>query len=432
MPSARTGASVLLGGGGPPRPSFFAGSALLRTVPRLPFRVPARLDAALPLLMACFVLSPKFPVAGIPIRGDDLALAALLVLAAGRPARPRLAAGRAADPSVMVWILAGLASLAAGALQGTLPPGAVPVLTLVKSLQYLAGFGLARALGWPLASAVRCAWRWAGWVALAALAEGTLLLALGGDLRRERIFGNALFPDQTNHLAGFLALGAVLGLGLWPRGAGRRAVLGWMAREALIVAGLMATCSRGALLACAAGSLCAAIWGAGRRAIPWLLAGCVAGLVVAGSLRGGILAEWRVYLRSEALAEAGQSRIGDAERNRLEVWASLLPDIRRYPVLGTGPGSRNRVYYESQLMMTVAETGLVGLACLGGVLLALARAAARREDALGWALLGALVCVLTQGLVAETLIITRIAGPFWLVFGALVGEDGGMPGPAAA
>ncbi|GEM_PF-6508682 len=325
-----------------------------------------------------------------------------------------------ADGPLLLLALCLCLSLAAGALQGSLPGLAMPLATACKQAEYLAGFLIARAVApdWTLERAARLTFRTAAWLGAAALAERQLQVLMGIEEIRIRVFSHALWPDQTNHLAGFLALGAVLGLALRPQERTRLPFWIWTGLEGLILLGLMATGSRGALLATVAGAL---VFAAAQRSWKVLAAGILllaAGVATQG--RGGFTHELVVWQHSEIRQEAGAPRLPEMERNRLDVWTALRGDVLRFPLFGAGPGSRNRVFYESQWVMTLAEGGVLGLAALLLVLIALGRSAIAAGGALGAAMLGILACVVVQGFVTETLLVTRIAGPFWLLWGAFL------------
>ncbi len=330
------------------------------------------------------------------------------------------------DGALLLLALCACLSLCAGALQGTLPGLGMPLATMGKQGEYLAGFLVARASGGSLERTARLAWRTSAWLGVVALAERGVMAWVGDEADDGvRVFSNAIWPDQTNHLAGFMAFGAVLGLALAPREGSRLAFLGWLAGEGLILLGILATGSRGAFLAVVAA---AAVFAVMRRTWKPLALGLL--VLAAGAStrdRGGLLHEYKAYLVSEGFAEAGAPRLPETERNRLEVWTALRADVLRFPLLGTGPGSRNRVFYESQWVMTLAETGVLGLAALLLVLITLGRTALGVGGPWGAVFLGLLACVAVQGLVTESLLVTRIAGPFWLLWGAFLGGRAEIP-----
>jgi O-antigen ligase len=105
--------------------------------------------------------------------------------------------------------------------------------------------------------------------------------------------------------------------------------------------------------------------------------------------------------------------------DRLVAWKSALSTVPDFPLIGLGAGARHRSYYDNQYVMTLAESGLLGLGALLILLLGLAAtlAQARRAWAspLGTGALAALAAVATHSMATGSLIVTMVGGPlFWV------------------
>jgi O-antigen ligase len=234
---------------------------------------------------------------------------------------------------------------------------------------------------------------------------------------------------QPNPYAGFLGLvaplAAVLALWAWVR-PGARLRWVWILRlvlpvvAAVILAGVLASWSRGAWLALAA-ALLAAVAGFSRRAAPAVFVGT--GLAVAVSLVLGLadllpasvigrISEVGNYL---GLVDVTRIEVTDANFSVVERVAHWLAAVRMwadYPWLGVGLGNYATAYPDYALprwqeplghahnvyLNFGAETGLAGLMAFAALWLALAAQAVRSLSsrslftvAMGAGVLGALV-----------------------------------------
>ena len=110
---------------------------------------------------------------------------------------------------------------------------------------------------------------------------------------------------------------------------------------------------------------------------------------------------------------------GSSMYDRLTAWKSALSTVDIYPVLGLGAGARHRSYYDNHYLMTLAESGIVGLALLLLLLLALAHALShaygRSQGGTWWCAgaLAGLAALAVHGLATATFIVTLVAGPFF-------------------
>ncbi|MCG3208760.1 MAG: hypothetical protein FOGNACKC_02372 [Anaerolineae bacterium] len=277
-----------------------------------------------------------------------------------------------------------------------------------------------------------------------------LVLAFGGlqlwwwltdpaaGLPRLSVLGN------PNTMASFLAL--VFPLGLARLGAAKNPLLkialgGW---ALLLVAALLLTQSRGGLLALVvAGGFFGLSWfraagGAFARRWQWALAG--AGLL----LVGGLLA-----------LGLGLRGLNDGVDIRQQVMLGALRAWQAHPLFGVGPGALGQALLQQPLTLDqiwpdahnlyltfVAETGLLGAAGLGWLLLAAARRlwrdVARPVDVLPLACAAGLLGFAAHNLVdsqlkypAIMLLVAVLAG-FWLASPAESARSWGRPVAAAA
>lgn len=342
------------------------------------------------------VAAPRVTVDVVPgyaVGIDDLAWLGLAAL--WRPSRPPLAMALA--------LLAAALSI----LFRQVPEFAPSLLTFGRLVQAFAVFLIARSIGVTPAAMTRAAAY--AVLALAAIASVELFtmrdaMTTGGWLPY-RIFNNALYPGQTNHVAGFVALAMPL---LLARSDADR-MLRWTA--AALGAGVVMLCaSRTALAAMVAGLVVTML---SSRAAWVALA-----LVVVGALWFGPMSRRLSWLDDEAYyLDYGLRRHvcgappthTEGRFRMLTAWIALQ-EFRRAPVFGSGLGSRHRIFYESAPVMIVAETGLVGLAAALFLAWSLARGARGPTAAVFVAFL-----VLSLGMV--TPVIARVVMPLWIVMG---------------
>jgi O-antigen ligase len=114
---------------------------------------------------------------------------------------------------------------------------------------------------------------------------------------------------------------------------------------------------------------------------------------------------------------------------RFSRWQILWDSVRTYPILGTGIGSRNRIFYESFWIQLLCETGLIGAVLYLGILLKGALILLRdfrervTQDPAALMLLGfvgVFIAMMADGFILVNFIITVVAAPFWTSFGFLL------------
>lgn len=372
-------------------------------------------------LLGLFVMAalaaPRLPIdvlPGYPLGLDDFLWAALVLLAF-----PRLLRSSLVVPA-FAWLTVLALSIACGFALSTYASGAGAFLSLAKSVQLVSVAFIARAVVSDAAD-LKTLVRWA--------AAGVALLGVVGladavihadEIRMPgplpfRIFDNAFYLGQTNHVAGAIAILTPLLL----VGGARYSVL-------LGVAVIFLAGSRGAFLALGEGML---VWLFLERR--WKPLGIVAVAFVALFSFGPIAKrlsfrqwEWDTFKSTMERRWAGLPEHHTVTRNRyVTAWTSL-DEFRHAPVLGTGLGSRHRVFYESAYVQTVAETGLLGVLAVALLGIAVVRVAYGLSPPWRAAMIACVAAFAVLGIGAVVGLIARVAIPFWAMVGAADGARG--------
>jgi O-antigen ligase len=393
--------------------SFFLGKLALSAMLLLFLAARYYPVVALALTPALLIWAPRLPVAVIGdevffLRLDQAAIAGMLWASAlGRVSALRTPP---AHTALLIFLMALPVSMMAGVAQGTLE---TPLSGLLYLAQWLTWYGLfvaAYSLGPRLGPSAVYTWA-LPLIALAAygLAEQAWPYYEVPGVRY-RTFERGLFPGQANHAGGLFALAAVCGLALTTES--RHRLLG-LSLAALSTLALVPTGSRSGLLA----------WGGGMVAMVlihrpslrwWLLPMAIPGLF---AIPVGFW--YRV------------SAPGSSMYDRLVAWKSALSTVADYPILGLGTGARHRSFYDSQYLMTLAESGIVGLVLFLILLVLLARSLGHirmKYPAATWmptAALGGIAALAIHSMATGSFIVTLIGGPFfWLAGVALsTGSD---------
>ncbi|MGH2968262.1 MAG: O-antigen ligase family protein [Solirubrobacteraceae bacterium] len=227
---------------------------------------------------------------------------------------------------------------------------------------------------------------------------------------------------------------------------GRRLL--WAACFVLLVAAVLATLSRGALVGLAA----LAVWGAVSRRIP--IGGVALGLMALLGVIAVAFAAWAPILqdRIESKGRIADRNVG----SRQAFWEGSLRMAADRPLVGVGPGGFGReasdyvrddplgidqpVVHNSYLEV-LAELGLLGLlpfvAFLGAVWRLLGRARARAvaaADDEGRRLTTAMQATMVIAVVSAFFLSVQLTTPFWLVgaLAAVVAGSGAYAERAAA
>lgn len=381
-----------------------------------PTRIGEYAAAAYLIVVALAPRLPLEPIPGYAVGLDDLMWLGLMGSALlCRAPRAALALPMAAALFVgALSILSGLLWASVGALGPSL-------LTLLKTAQLFSVYLAARALGVSLERISRAAaLALLGIAAIAAVDVAIHARQLTAPrLLPFRIFDNALFPGQTNHIASFIAL-AVPVL-LIPSGRDR------LLRISAVILGtatLLLAASRTAILALFVAIVLTVLLSRVRWEAVLLCLLAAGGVLGYGSMKKRLswLGDEPYYLQLALEKKIhGFPPTYTEGRFRLVVAWIALDEFRRVPLLGTGVGSRHRIFYESAYVMVLAETGLLGLGA--ALMLGIALLGITGSDppvrAAYLALLGVFLLV---GFGAVTPVITRLAAPFWIYVAAFEGR----------
>ena len=364
--------------------------------------------AALLTIPALLIWAPRLSLGdaggeSVFLRLDQFAVAGLIVRGIFHPT-DRLSSPPGHTAFVLFLAVVAL-SVTVGLLQGTLAAPMSALLYLAQWLEFYALFVAA----WTFGPRIQ-AWSVHAWalplVALAAygLAEDLWPYYEDPDVRY-RTFERVLFPGQANHAAGLFALATATGLGI-------------------------ASIRRYRVLGLALALLCTlALWPTGSRsgALAW-----AAGIGAFALIRVPALRWWLPTLGVVGLVAlpadfwARHSLPGSSMHDRLVAWKSALSTVDLYPLLGLGAGARHRSYYDNHYIMTLAESGLLGMLLLIALILALARALGRQCTSCGLCAgaLAGLAALSIHGLATATFIVTMTAGPlFWYAGVALARRE---------
>ena len=365
------------------------------------YRHPAR---AVGLLMNAFAL-PRFESvqeAPFYLRAEDFVIAALFAAAIRRKTIPP---DTPLDNAISIYAGAlGLTCLTGLAL-GTIASPLQSALTLLKHVELLCCFFAA---AWALRTKEdRQGFANAALTVVAGLGvAAAVFLALAPELRP---FNRAPYVGQSNHVAGFAALLCVLCLT-------RRSWPGCVA--ALLL--LLSTGSRTAMVGLAAALGVLLLTTRSKAALGLLAAGVFTALLLP-NVRQRIRTaptEWELFRSTEERVARGAPPHYSTTRNRFEVWSLLIEEYRRFPIFGTGPGSRHRVLYENQYLMTACESGLVGLAAFLFLMWTGWRTFHGGGTPEAHAALAGLAALLAMGITSNAFTISQMAGPWWLMAGA--------------
>lgn len=339
------------------------------------------------------------------LRLDQFVVAGLIVRGLFHPGERLLSPP--AHTTFVIFLTTVSFSIVLGLLRGTL---AAPLSALIYLVQWLEFYAL-YVVAWTFAPRVRRHIVHAWTLPLIALAAYGLAEQVWPYHEvpgiRYRTFERVLFPGQANHAAGLFAFATATGLGIALRP--RYRVLG-IALALLASLALWPTGSRSGALAWAAGiaAFVLVLVPATRWWLPPL--GVLGIAVVPGTF-------WARY-----------SAPGSSMYDRLVAWKSALSTVDAYPLLGLGAGARHRSFYDNHYIMTLAESGMLGMAFQLTLLFSVARALGHAGGGssrwMGAGALAGLAALCVHGLATATFIVTMTAGPcFWYCAVALAQNE---------
>ncbi len=352
---------------------------------------------------ALLIWAPRLPLATLGdeiffLRLDQAAIAGMLVALV---TNPRLEIRTPpAHTAFLLYLMVIVVSIIAGGAQGTLTTPTSALLYLAQWLTWYALFVAAYSLAPGLGNTTAYVW-------------GVPLIALAGYGLAEnawplyedpgvayRTFERGLFPGQANHAGGLFALATVTGIALAT--VPRHRILG-LALAILASLALLPTGSRSGALA----------WMAGCGTLALLYCPPLRWWTPPLAVLAVVALPTTLWYRFSAP--------GSSMYDRLVAWKSALSTVADFPVLGLGAGARHRSFYDNHFVMTLAESGFLGLLLMTTFLALLFRATANpMAQPRNWMATGAcaaLVAMVVHSMATSTFIVTLVAGPFFWYYG---------------
>ena len=365
----------------------------------------------------------------IDLRVEDLLLFLAFLFSCGMD-RPACRASREAlwvERVFIGFLLAAIVSVFYGLYLGTIDKPLVSLLYVVKWCEYLLVFLLAARLARETTHR-RLFLQVFGVLGILAVIYGFFEYFRPQDMavypNYYRLFERPPFHGDANHMGGLLSLWMALLAGVCFNTRQKK----WAVfTGALVVAAffpLIWTFSRKSYFALA-GALSLAVFLPIKRR-RWLWLGAL--LVCAGLLLPTRLVS-RVMDLGEVLSETDPYHSSWA--GNLDMWRRSFIHFDKLAMFGAGLGARHRLFYESQYVLVITETGVVGTifytVLLGGLawlgLKRIQRAKAQSMNRalwVGW-LLGWVV-VMLHGVTCVSLTISKIAIPWWFLTGILFAQ----------
>ncbi len=233
-----------------------------------------------------------------------------------------------------------------------------------------------------------------------------------------RLFERFPFHGDANHIGGLLVLWLGFFLGLFLAAENRSQQILWLGSLFFVVPPLIWTYSAKSYLALAGIFLFSFFFRTGWRKLMLLMLL----ISLAAFLLPSALWERLAHIR-ESLGSSDPYVSSWASNGSM--WTKALWNFKQFFLFGSGLGSRHRYFYESQYVLVLAETGIVGFGCFLWFFVTLIRQALlglrqslpgiEKGYALGW-LLGCIgLAIHSTTCVSWTVV--KIAIPFWFLTG---------------
>jgi len=408
------------------------------------------------------VFIPRIPLGGfsryysLDLKVEDLALAALMVVFfVFRPAGIASAWRHALETCFVGFLLAASVSIAAGMLSGTLDKPLMSVLYLVKWFEYFLIFFFSARLSQMMGPRPMIVLFFLMGLVLAAYGyyEHFYPVSKAAYPNYYRLYERAPFHGDANHIGGLLATWLAFFSYLYLREPSflslrARSFLGghgnhdfeiasstvsprkdksgwapWILLGAILFVyfPFIWTFSRKSYLAFSGAYLLLFFLVRGARR-QWVLLGCL--LICAGLLLPTRLAE-RVSDLGDVLSAVDPYHSSWA--GNMDVWKRCFWNFDQFWLFGAGLGARHRLFYESQYVLTLTETGLFGFSIFIAMLMVPALCALRRLNALGHqglfagAWLSAWAAFMLHNLSCVSLTVSKCAVVWWFLTGAFIG-----------
>lgn len=363
----------------------------------------------------------------VDVRIEDLLLAALgifaLILAAGgkTPSAPA-----AAESAFLAFLAAALLSILTGIYLGTVDKPFLSLLYCLKWLEYFLMLVLAARFAAHIGLDFFLKVFYFLGIAVAAYGYWEHFFprpeVKGVYPAYYRLFERYPFHGDANHIGGLLVLWMGFFIGLLLASEKRREQMILFASIFFAAFPLLWTYSTKSYLSLAATVFPAFLFRPGRTRLLCLLA--MAGVTA-------FLLPPKLWGRLEyVITTLGSNDPFHTSWASIRfMWQNALWNFHELFLTGSGLGSRHRVFYESQYVLVMAETGIIGsfffIRLLGSVArrmfsaLRESRNARERGIFLGW-LLG-FTALAVHALTCVSFTVVKVALPFWFLTGAILG-----------
>ena len=392
----------------------------------------------LPVLLFSCIFIPRVPIGAVAsfylvdLRPEDLLLPllALMVLPLTPTLSPFRGRGKGEGgylftevPSVekafLLFLVAAEISIFSGLFFRTIDKPVLSFLYLVKWVEYFLVFVLTASLARDAKSTdffIRAFFLLGMAVAGYGYWEHFFPAAKAVYPNYYRLFERPPFHGDANHMGGLLVLWLGFFTGIFLKESDRRRSVLWLGALLFVFFPLLWTYSRKSYFALA-----------GAFFLPFFFQGVRRRLLVLLSLftLAGLLLPMRLADRILDLGEAFTSTdpLHSSWAGNWVMWKQALWNFDRFFLFGSGLGSRHRLFYESQFILILAETGLAGLAAFTFLLLKMVRQAlggwreGEKGIVLGWLLGFAALLIHNFSCVSWT--VSKIAVPFWFLSAAV-------------
>jgi len=329
----------------------------------------------------------------------------------------------AAEPFFIFFLLAGAASIVIGLLMNVIDKPLISFLYLAKWVEYYFVFSAAYWCADRFVSARR--------LLLVFFAAGIVVACYGyweyfAPLDKAlmpnfyRVYERPPFHGDANHIGGFLVLWIGFFTPFFLKAETRRSCCAWLAALLFAWLPLVWTFSRKSYFALGVVLIAALLISRKKRR-----------LLVLGSLMllmACLLTKFPERVAGLRATFASEDPFHSSWATNLTMWDFAFWNFERFFIFGSGLGVRHRLFYESQYVMILAETGVVGFGLFLLLILNPIRQAV--ESALrdsNPVAIGVLIGgggVLVHSLSCVSLTVSKIAIPFWFLMGVALKQIG--------
>jgi len=417
-------------------PSAFKESAILRGLRKISSKrsfawISPLAKALLCALLFASIFIPRFSVGSIfSFYSLDVRLEDLLLVALGLLVGVRMLSGKAfseiplAEKAFLGFLLAAEISILSGFFLRTIDKPFLSLLYLVKWFEYF--LVLVVTVRFTEKEEDRKLFLWAFfWTGMAA--------ALFGYWEHFFPFAKAVYPNyyrlyerppfhgDANHLGGFFVLWIGVFTGVFLKTSHRTKAGLLLIALLFIFFPLIWTYSRKSYFALAGAFLISFPFVKEKKRFLLLFS-----LFVMLSLALPTRLAERLHDLEDALVS--DDPFHSSWAGNLAMWQQSLWNFEKYFLFGSGFGSRHRLYYESQYVLILSETGIFGFALFVGLCLSLFRQwiLTRQKSAEGWTQgirIGWLMGfggLLIHNASCVSWTVSKIAIPFWFVTAAVL------------